>query len=426
MEDDGKGRNFSPARSTGCTGNAIVQGGGSPRPHGVARDVSLDLEASSPAAGLLRPPPAASPIAQERVGPGRPTAGFVLGAVLLAACAAAVALAIGQGEAGTPAERQAAASAAGIAGMGLDAGRAWAAVAAGMAVAGVAMAGRRMTHSGLAGLLAAALVASDPAFLLQARLALPASLAVASLAWALAFATSPVPLLHWLAGLALGVAAFVDPWATLWIAPLVGLLLLRGHIYAAPQHLALGLAQVGILPALAVGLRWLLDGQLALVPACMAGLGFDRLSLATLPQPGPGLLLVPDPVVWLGGAGALLFLGLGGFAFAVGRFRVARAPGRLQVRVVAPMPPVLARGLWLFILALLAPPVVWPVLFAIALAMGIRELGEDAPGFGLALALVLLAFAGLVLARAWGAVAGWDGGVEEALHLVPWARAVAC
>jgi hypothetical protein len=392
----------------------------------VARDVSLDLEASSPAAGLLRPPPAASPIAQERVDPGRPSFGFVLTAVLLGAVVAVVALAIGTGQPTTPAEEQAAASAAGIANLGIGVGRAVSAVAAGTAVAGVAMAGRRLTHSGLAGLLAAALVAADPAFLLQARLAIPASLALAGLAWALAFSTSPLPLLHWLTGLALAVATFFDPWAALWVVPLAAFLLLRGHIYAAPQHLALAFVQVAFLPVLAIALRWIVDGDLALVPACMGEMGLGRLSLSNLVQPGPTLLLLPDPVVWLGGAGAVLFLGLGGLAFAVGRFRVARAPGRLQVRVVSPMPAILARSLWLLLLVLLAPPLAWLPLFAIALAMGIQELGDDAPGFGLALALVLLGFAGLILLRAWGAVAGTDGGVAEALQLVPWAHAVSC
>lgn len=392
----------------------------------MARDVSIDLEASSPAAGLLRPPPAASPVAQERVGPGRPAVGFVLGAVLLGALVTTVALAIGTGQPETPAEQQAAGSAAGVAGLGLGAGRVLAAVAAGLAVAGIAMAGRRLTHSGAAGLLAAALVAADPAFLLQARLALPAAIALAGLAWALAFSLSPVPLLHWMAGLALAVAAFVDPLAALWTIPLVALLLLRGHIYAAPQHLGLALAQVAVAPAMALALRWIAVGDLAAVPSCLHPMAGERLGLMTLVQPGPGLLLLPDPVVWLGGAGALLFLGLGGAAFAVGRFRVARAPGRLQMRVVAPMPAVLSRGIWLLFLALLAPPVVWLPLFAIALAMGIRDLGEDAPGFGLALTLVLLGFACLVLVRAWGAIVGADGGVAEALQMAPWASPASC
>jgi hypothetical protein len=392
----------------------------------LARDVSIDLEASSPAAGLLRPPPAASPVAQERVGPGRPPFGFVLAAVLLGAAVAAVALALGVGQPETPAEQEAARSVAGIASLGIGAGRALAAVTAGLAVAGIAMAGRRMTHSSVAGLLAAALVAADPAFLLQARLALPASVALAGLAWALAFSASPVPLLHWMAGLALAVATFFDPLAALWVVPLVAFLLLRGHIYAAPQHLGLALAQVALAPALALAVRWVAVGDLASVPSCLQQMAGDRLGLMTLVQPGPGLLLLPDPVVWLGGAGALLFLGLGGFAFVVGQFRVARAPGRLQLRVVAPMPPVLARGVWLLFLALLAPPVVWLPLFAIALAMGIRELGDDAPGFGLALALVLLAFAFLVLVRAWGAIVGAEGGMEAALQMAPWATTASC
>ena len=392
----------------------------------MARDVSIDLEASSPAAGLLRPPPAASPVAQERVAPGRPTFAFVAGTLLLSCTVVLVALAIGQGKDVTDAETKALGSMGGIGGLGIGTGRAVAALAAGAAVGGVAMAGRRITHSGLVGILAAVLVAADPAFLLQGRLALPSSLVVAGLAWALAFSSSPVPLLHWFSGLALAGAAYFDPWALLWALPLAAFLLLRGHIYAAPQHLALAFAQTALLPLLAVGLRWLLDGDLALVPSCMATMGVGRLFLTDLVQPDPTLLLLPDPVVWLGGAGALAFLGFGGLAFAIGSFRVARGPGRLQVRVVSPMPPILARGIWLLALAVLAPPVAWLPLFAIALAMGIGELGEDAPGFGFALAVVLLAFAGLILARAWGGVIGSDGGVAEALEMVPWARTVAC
>lgn len=406
-------------------GNAIVQGQGLPRQRGVARDVSLDLEASSPAAGLLRPPPAASHIAQERVAPARPAAVFILVLVTLACAVTVTALLLGQGAAAVPAERQADGP-TGLAGLGLGTGRALAAVAAGLAVVAVGLAGRRMSHSSAAGLLAAALVAADPAFLVQARLAVPNSVVIAALAWALAFVASPIPLLHWLAGLCLAVGVFFQPWAILWVFPLMAFLLLRGHIYAAPQHLGLAFVQVAVLPLVAFGLHALLAGGLGAAPACLTLAPWSMLALLEVVQPGPGLLLLPDPIVWLGGAGALSFLGVGGLAFVMASFRVARAPGRLQVRVVSPMPPVLARGIWLLLLALLAPPVVWLPLFAIALAMGIRELGDDAPGFGVALAVVLLAFAALVLARAWGAVVGLDGGVAEAMELVPWATATSC
>ena len=392
----------------------------------MARDVSLDLEASSSAAGLLRPPPAASPIAEERVAPGRPTASFIIATVLLALLVTITALVLGQGDPVVPAEQDAASSLVGVAGLGISVARATSAVAAGFVVGGIAFAGRRLTHSNLAGLLAAALVAADPAFLVQGHLATSGALTLAFLAWALAFVSSPIPLLHWLSGLALAGAAFLDPVAALWVLPLVAFLLLRGHIYAGPQHLGLALVQVGFLPALAVGLRWILAGDLSSVPSCFSVMPWERLALTRLIQPGSDLLLLPNPVTWLAGAGALLFLGLGGVAFTVASFRVARAPGRLQIRVVSPMPPVLARGVWLLLLALVAPPVAWGFLFAIALAMGIRELGEDAPGFGLALALVLLAFAALVLVRAWGAVAGLDGGVVDALKLVPWGVADSC
>lgn len=389
----------------------------------MARDVSLDLEAQSPAAGLLRPPPAASPIAQERVGPGRPGLEFAAAAALLAVAAGGAALLAGQGQPATAAELEAAGHAMGIAGLGLSAGRMLSAAAAGLAVAGVAVAGRTLGHSSLAGLLAAALVASDPAFLLAGRLALPLALEMAFLAWAVAWAASPVPLFHWAAGLSLAGAALLDPWAALMALPLTVLLLLRGHIYAAPQHLALAAAQVVVLPGLAVLLRVLVDA--GSVASCLEMAPIDRLLLFKLAQPGPGLLFAPNPVVWLGGAAALLGLGLGAAGFALLRFRVARAPGRVQVRVVAPLPVALARGAWLLLLAAAAPPAAWPLLFGVALALGIRDLGEDAPGFGLVLALLVLGFAGLVLARSWGAVSG-TGGFEDALRLVPWAQAQPC
>jgi hypothetical protein len=394
----------------------------------LARDVSLDLEAPGPAAGLLRPPPAASPIAQERVGPGQPGLEFAAAAALLAVLAGSAALLAAQGRPATPAELQAAGQATGVAGLGVEAGRMVSALAAALAVAGVAAAGRSLSHSALAGLLAAALVAADPAFLLAGRLALPLAVEMAFVAWAIAWAASPIPLLHWAAGLSLAGAAVIDPWAALLAVPLVALLLIRGHIYAAPQHLALAVAQVGALPALAAAVHALLEqgsGAAGSAVSCLRLAPLDRLALLRIPQPGPGLLLVPDPVVWLGGAGALLALGLGAIGFGLGRFRVARAPGRIQLRVVAPLPVTLARGAWLLLLAVATPPAAWPLLFAIAIALGIRDLGEDAPGFGLVLALLLLGFAGLVLARTWGAVVG-TGGFEDALHLVPWAQAQAC
>lgn len=395
----------------------------------MARDVSLDLEASSPAAGLLRPPPAASPIAQERVGPGRPGWEFAAAVALLALVAGGAAALAAHGQPPTPAEVEAGEHPTGIAGLGIPAGRMLSAAAAALAVAGVAAAGRTLSHSALAGLLAGALVAADPAFLLAGRLALPLAAEMALLAWAIAWAASPVPLLHWAAGLSLAGAALLDPWAALLALPLTALLLLRGHIYAAPQHLALAIAQVGLLPALGALGHVLLEaggaGGVGGAVACLQVPLLERLVLLRLAEPGPGLLFVPNPVVWLGGAGALLAMGLGAAGFALGRFRVARAPGRVQLRVVAPLPATLARGGWLLLLAVAAPPVAWPLLFAIALALGVHDLGEDAPGFGLVLALLLLGFAGLVLGRAWGAIGG-AGGVEEALRLVPWAQAQPC
>jgi hypothetical protein len=391
----------------------------------VSRVAGLDLEGGGPAAGLLRPPPAASPIAQERVAPGRPHAWFVLATLALAAATLVLTLSLGMRGAAVPAEDEAA-NLAGWGALGVTTGRVVAAAAQAAAVGGVAMAARRLAHSETAGILAAALVAADPAGLLSGSLAIPQAVAFAGMAWALAFVSSPVPLLHWMAGLSLAVATLAVPAAALWVLPLALFLLLRGHIYAAPQHFGLSLAQVAILPAAAVAVRLVLEGDLAALPACLAVEPAAALTLHRLASPGPDLLLLPNPVVWLAGGGAVAFLGLGGLAFALGRFRIARAPGRLQMRLVAPFPAVMGRGAWLLLLAFLSPPVAWPALFAIALAMGVRELGEDAPGFGIALAIVLLAFAGLVLWRAWGAVAGEPGAVADVLDLVPWAQGTAC
>jgi len=298
-----------------------------------------------------------------------------------------------------------------------------AAAAQAAAVAATAVATRRLAHSEGAGLLAAALVAVDPAGLLLGSLAVPQQVAVAGMLWALACAASPVPLLHWFAGLALAAATLAVPAAALWILPLAVFLLLRGHIYAAPQHLALALLQVAALPMAAFAVRAATDG-VATLPACLAVAAGPALALRQLAEPGPGLLAVPGPVTWFAGAGALAFFGLGAAGVALGGFRVARASGRLQVRLVSALHPALGRGAWLLLLALLAPPLAWLPLFAAALAMGVRELGEDAPGFGLAVALLLLAFAGVVLWRAWDAVAG--GAVGDALGLVPWSEPVRC
>ncbi len=391
----------------------------------MSRDApGLDLEGPGPPPGLLRAPPAASPVAQERVLPEGPSLGFVLATLLLVAATLTVCLVLGARGGAVAAESDA----TGLPGWGqLDrhAARAIAALAQAAAVGGVAVAGRRIAHSGMAGLLAATLVAADPGSLLLGSLALPQAVAVAGLVWALAFASSPLPLLHWFAGLSLAVATLALPSAALWILPLAAILLLRGHIYAGPQHLSLALVQTASLPLVALVVR-AVAGGLGAVPACLGRMPLDALSLRTLVSPGSGLLLLPDPVVWLAGSVALAALGLGAAAFALARFRVARAPGRLQMRLASPFPVLLGRAAWLLLLALLAPPVAWLPLLAITLGMGVRELGEDAPGFGLALALVLVAFAGLVLWRSWDAVAGTGAGFGSALDLVPWARVASC
>lgn len=419
----------------GRRGNAIFQTWGASPWLAVPPESVVELEGALRVGGQpVGPPassaaPATSAITQERAGSGPLTLAFLAVSLLLAVGAGAAAWILGVRGAETVAETYAEPLVFGLADQGLAFGRAVSAIATATTVLGIAFAGRSLTRSGIAGLLAAAVVAADPALLVYGRLALPTALTLAFLAVSLACFAASRSWVPWFGGLALALGALVDPRVLLWGPVLAVFTLLRGHIYASPRHLGIALVQALAIPAVGAAIHVAAQQGWAAVPICLAPGTVQMLTLHAAIQPGANLLAQPNPVTWVVGLGAVLFLGLGGAGFGAMRFRLARANGRMQARLVAPFPPVFGRGIWLLLLALVVPiPQAWLLLAALALALGIQDLGEDAPGFGLALAIALLAFAAVVLWRSWDAVAGTGGatGVEDALNLVPWAQSAPC
>lgn len=366
-----------------------------------------------------------SQIAQERVQPGPPSRLFLLVAGLTAVGVLAAGLWLGRAPTTMVAAERADPSLVSL--LGLSGGRALSALCAATVVGGVAVAGRRLLHSETWGVVAALLVALDPALLVTARLALPSTVAVAGLVVALALFLSASTRLHWAGAAALWLAALADPRALLWSLPLGLLLLVRGHIYAAPRHLGLALGQALAIPATAAALHLVVsDGRLPV--SCLSIGALPAVALTAVPVLGGGMAAVHNPATWFGGLGALVFLAEGSLGLLARQFRVARLPGRIQLRIAETLPPSLARGLWLVLLAFFAPtPLVWLPLFALALAAGLTALSEDAPGFGLAVGGVVVLFAVLGLARMGGLVVGGGSLVDGSMAgLVPWGRILGC
>lgn len=377
----------------------------------------------------LRDIPPTSQIAQERVEPGPPSTTFLVAVGALALFAFGLAAELGlhplmplQGE------KVAQVAPAGLLeSFGLTWARLVSAAAFGVAVGATTVAARRLFHSDLVAYLAGALVLLDPGFLAIGRLALPDAIVVAGLLSALAFFLSEPPWAHWAGSVALGMAVAADPRSLVWGVPLGFLILIRGHIYAAPRHLGLAGLQALAIPALAAGLHLLATDGRVIGIVCQPDTN-SALSLVTSIDYG-GVVALHNPVTWFGGLGALVFLSAQSLSTVTRQFRLARLPGRLQMRLAIPLLPMQARILWLLLFAVLAPfPVVLLPVLAIALAAGIGNLAEDAPGFGVAVALVVLLFAGLALARAWKLVAGTADAaeVQDLLGLVPWTRALPC
>lgn len=392
----------------------------------------VELEGLPRGAPRVTPPavaPATSAITQERAGNGPLALPFTAGLLLLGLAAGGLAFGLGLRGGEAAAEASAEPLLFGLADEGLAFARTTSALATAVLVMAVALAGRSFSRSGIAGLLAGALVLLDPATLAYGRLAVPTALTLACLAVALACFAASRPWVPWVGAGALALGAFIDPRVLAWGPVLALFTLLRGHIYASPRHLGIATAQALLIPAVGLVAHGLAEGMLASVPACLAPAQWRLLTLQAVIQPGAALALVPNPVTWFAGLGATLFLGLGGAGFGASRFRLARANGRIQARLMSPFPAVFGRGVWLLLLAAALPiPQAWILLFALALALGVQDLGEDAPGFGLTLAVALLLFAAIVLWRAWDAIAGTGGaaGVAHAMDLVPWSQPVAC
>lgn len=394
----------------------------------MAREPFIDLDGVTPSRQAAASP-STSAITLERSSLGAPSWWFLAGLVLL--CSGVLALGLSTAALGsvTPAEREASGLFWGLEDVGLQVARSTSAVATTLTVVALAVAGRTLTRSDVGGLLAAALVALDPALLAYGRLALPTALLLAGLAWTLTLLLSARPGAVWLGSLVLLGAASIDPRALAWGPVLAVLLLLRGNIYAAPRHLGIALVQAILIPGLGALLHLALDQSWSATVGCLSPASWSLLALRQVLLPGASIAIVPNPVTWFAGLGALLFMGLGSVVFAATKFRVARANGRLQARLVSAPPAALGRGLWLLLLAAtLAIPQAWVIPFVLALALGVQDLGSDAPGFGLALALLLIAFAVVVLVGTWPGILGTAGpqGVTDALRMVPWAEGTPC
>ncbi len=295
--------------------------------------------------------------------------------------------------------------------IGLEGARILAAVGAGVAVAATWLAGRRLWHSDPAGLSAAALMALSPWLLAQGSLALPQTILLAAALLALLAALATHEPVRVMAGAAVAVAVLIDIRMAVWVVPLFAIILLRGNIYATGQHLQRGLLQVALLPALALGVVALAArGDPLTLPVCLSPGHIDGASLASATWLGGGFVAAHPSILWFGGWGVLVMLALASLWHLGLNTRVARLPGRVQLRLPHALPRYHGRSLWLLSLVVLAPvPGLWLPLLMLALAGGIAVLGEDAPGFGLTLLLGLLGLGVAALIQDWGLVVGTGG-----------------
>ncbi|HET6398199.1 MAG TPA: hypothetical protein VFH47_01435 [Candidatus Thermoplasmatota archaeon] len=224
----------------------------------------------------------------------------------------------------------------------------------------------------------------------------------------------------------------MQPSALLWSVPLALMVVLRGHVYAAPAHVLHALGQCIAVPAAGAAAGALLRASLeggAGIHACLAPDRIPLLALRHVVDLGGGLVAMPNPITWLAGALVALGVGLLAVVSVLTRFRLQRLPGRLQIRLPGSLPTYQARGAWILLLAATAPTApLMLALLAIALANGILGLSDDAPGFGVAISLAALAFAVSFLVRAWDLAAGTAdaAAITDALNIVPWSELHAC
>jgi hypothetical protein len=297
-------------------------------------------------------------------------------------------------------------------------------------VAAVAVAAHRLWHSPGAGLLAGALVGADPALLSFGHLASAAGIVFGIAMVALALLLLPARGGHWVAAGLVFLATFLHPGLLVWSIALFVLVLLRGHIYAAPKHVIVAGAQTILPMAIGALLAHLAAvGAADGIAACLTPSTWRALSLASVAGIGGTRHAVHNAAVWYGGLAALLYLASGAIGTVLSSFRLQRLPGRLQVRLPRPLARHHGRALWLLVLVLFVPvPFLWLPLFAMALAGGVWYLSEDAPGFGFMVGLLIAAAALFYAVRLWGLVHGTATPQEaaELLHIVPWMTPVTC
>jgi hypothetical protein len=281
----------------------------------------------------------------------------------------------------------------------LDYARAITAIAAGLAAGIWGFVARRIYHSETIGLATTWLIALDTGFLVQGHL-------VQSLPWEMLFAgsavliaTLPYPRAHWAIPLPLALYGLENR-ASIFIGiAIFAILLTRGHIYATGKHVTTAFWQT--IPAL--------TGLFSTFHWSLLDAGARTL--------GPGSIHLHNPALWYTGIIAAIAGISGALLFIASQFRMARHPGRVQIRLQTRLPRILGRTLWNALLL----PVLLPALIMHLLG-GIRILTEDSRGFRFALYGGIFAFAIVYLVRFWSFILG-NGTPEDMAALaeiLPW------
>lgn len=314
--------------------------------------------------------------------------------------------------------------------VGLESLRVLVGIAAGATVTATGFVARRFTHSAGLGVLAAVLVAFDPALLVDGQLAVPAALLRFAAVAAMALALGGHPAYHWLVALPIIVGAILEPWFLLWGVMVSTLLLLRGHIFAAPKHLRDAMFQGVGLPLLA-GIPLLIAvHQITVTTDVVCGPSMARsLLLLDVPLYATGLAAIMNPVVVIGGLGLLAGLAVAAIVQVSSAFRLARLPGRVQIRLPERLGRIPSRALWLAAFALVMPvPQVAIVIGALAIALGVQGLLIDSPVFATVVAILTASFAAVVVVRLLPVIAGDASAavLGDVVSWLPWVDLEAC